>query len=74
MKLYYRYSRRWTLQFKNESKTLWFFCNSHIKSPIDSIEYDFDKEPEKEIPSDWNTKDNKLLFFEGNLWFKKSFN
>ena len=56
------------------SKRYGFFCNSHIKSPIDLIEYDFDKAPEMEIPSDWNTKDNKLLFFEGNIWFKKSFN
>ena len=59
---------------KMSLKRYGFFCNSHIKSPIDLIEYDFDKAPEMEIPSDWNTKDNKLLFFEGNIWFKKSFN
>ena len=51
-----------------------FFCNSHMENSIDLIEYDFDKAPKMEIPSDWNTKDNKLLFFEGNIWFKKSFN
>ena len=27
-----------------------------------------------EIPSDWNTKDEKLFFYEGTVWFKKSFN
>ena len=26
-----------------------------------------------EIPSDWNTKDDKLFFYEGTVWFKKSF-
>ena len=56
------------------AKRYGYFCNSHQKSPIDLIEYDFDKAPEMDIPSDWNTKDKKLFFFEGNIWFKKSFN
>ncbi|MBO7140639.1 MAG: beta-glucuronidase, partial [Prevotella sp.] len=25
-------------------------------------------------PSDWNTQDEKLFFYEGTVWFKKSFN
>ena len=42
--------------------------------PEDLTEYDFDKAPEMEIPSDWNTKDERLFFYEGTIWFKKSFN
>ena len=50
-----------------------FFLNEKPKNPEDLIEYDFDKAPEMEIPSDWNTKDEKLFFYEGTVWFKKSF-
>jgi len=51
-----------------------FFLNAKVQKPEDLIEYDFDKAPEMEIPSDWNTKDNQLFFYEGTVWFKKSFN
>ena len=51
-----------------------FYLNAKMKKPDDLIEYDFDKAPEMEIPSDWNTKDNRLFFYEGTIWFKKSFN
>ena len=50
-----------------------FFMNEKPKSPEDLI-YDFDDAPEMEIPSDWNTKNEQLLFYEGTIWFKKSFN
>ena len=51
-----------------------FFKNEKPKNPQDLIEYDFDKSPEMEIPSDWNTIDEKLFFYEGTVWFKKAFN
>ena len=51
-----------------------FFMNEKPKNLDDLIEYDFDQAPEMEIPSDWNTKDDKLFFYEGTIWFKKSFN
>lgn len=55
--------------------TSWgFFLNSKPQRPEDLIEYDFDKAPQMQIPSDWNTKDERLFFYEGTVWFKKSFN
>ena len=33
----------------------------------------FDKSPTMQIPSDWNTQDERLFFYEGTVWFKKSF-
>ena len=47
-----------------------FFINAKPQKPEDLIEYDFDKSPTMKIPSDWNTQDEKLFFYE---WFKKSF-
>ena len=50
-----------------------FFINAKPKRPEDLIEYDFDKSDVMEIPSDWNTEDQRLFFYEGTVWFKKSF-
>ena len=54
--------------------TQWgFFQNAKPQKPEDLIEYDFDKSPTMQIPSDWNTQDERLFFYEGTVWFKKSF-
>ena len=54
--------------------TAWgFFRNAKPQKPEDLIEYDFDKSPTMKIPSDWNTQDERLFFYEGTVWFKKSF-
>ena len=54
--------------------TRWgFFNNAKPQKPEDLIEYDFDKSPTMQIPSDWNTQDERLFFYEGTVWFKKSF-
>ena len=50
-----------------------FFINAKPKRPEDLIEYDFDKSDVMQIPSDWNTRDERLFFYEGTVWFKKSF-
>ena len=50
-----------------------FFRNAKPQKPEDLIEYDFDKSPTMQIPSDWNTKDEQLFFYEGTVWFKRSF-
>ena len=51
-----------------------FFQNAKPQRPEDLIEYDFDKAAKMRIPGDWNTQDEKLFFYEGTVWFKKSFN
>jgi beta-glucuronidase len=55
--------------------TRWgFFQNAKPQRPEDLIEYDFDKSPTMQIPSDWNTQDEKLFFYEGTVWFYRQFN
>ena len=51
-----------------------FFRNAKPQKPEDLIEYDFDKSPTMQIPGDWNTQDERLFFYEGTVWFKKSWN
>ena len=60
--------------YRMELRGRGFFMNEKPKNPDDLVEYDFDKAPQMDIPSDWNTKDEKLFFYEGTIWFKKSFN
>ncbi|WP_223827523.1 glycoside hydrolase family 2 protein [Hymenobacter armeniacus] len=37
------------------------------------IEYDFDQSAGLMVPGDWNSQDPKLLYYEGTIWYKKSF-
>jgi len=38
------------------------------------VEYNFEKEPTLNVPGDWNSQDEKLLYFEGTIWYQRSFN
>src|SRR6266699_3088706 len=51
-----------------------YFKNAKPKSPGDLIEYDFDASEQLNVPGDWNSQDQRLLFYEGTVWYKKSFN
>ena len=51
-----------------------FFRNAKPQRPEDLIEYDFDKAEEMPVPSDWNTRDERLFFYEGTVWFYRKFN
>ncbi|GAA3604677.1 glycoside hydrolase family 2 protein [Flavivirga amylovorans] len=44
-----------------------------MKSPSDLIEYDFDSDYQLTVPGDWNTQMEKLYYYEGTIWYKKSF-
>ena len=50
-----------------------FFRNAKPQRPEDLIEYDFDKAETMQVPGDWNTQDERLFFYEGTVWLKKSF-
>ncbi len=51
-----------------------FFTNKKKESPSDLIEYDFDTAYQINVPGDWNTQMEKLYYYEGTIWYKKSFN
>lgn len=50
-----------------------YFKNEKPKSKSDLIEYDFDKSGSLKVPGDWNTQSDQLFFYEGTVWYKKSF-
>ncbi len=37
------------------------------------IEYNFAKSPTMQVPGDWNTQRESLMFYEGPLWYEKDF-
>lgn len=51
-----------------------FFTNAKPDNKSDLVEYDFDKMDSIMVPGDWNTQKEKLFYYEGTIWFKKSFN
>ena len=50
-----------------------YFKNAKMQSPSDLIEYDFDTDLEIQVPGDWNTQEDKLYYYEGTVWYKRTF-
>src|SRR5690349_809689 len=50
-----------------------YFRNAKPKTKSDLIEYDFDSSSALKVPGDWNTQSEQLFFYEGTVWYKKSF-
>ncbi len=50
-----------------------YFTNTSPADKTDLIEYDFNNSETLVVPGDWNTQKDKLLYYEGSVWYKKSF-
>src|SRR5216683_7895199 len=50
-----------------------FFTNYKPQSESELVEYDFDTAGQLNVPGDWNTQRDSLLFYEGSVWYKRSF-
>jgi beta-glucuronidase len=50
-----------------------WFKNAIPQNKWDLIEYSFDNARLLRVPGDWNTQDDKLLYYEGTIWYKKDF-
>jgi beta-glucuronidase len=50
-----------------------FFKNYKPQSASELIEYDFDTSGQLQVPGDWNTQRQSLLFYEGSVWYKRAF-
>src|SRR5215472_1494613 len=50
-----------------------FYKNHKPESPSELVEYDFDTSSQLNVPGDWNTQRESLLFYEGSVWYKRSF-
>ncbi len=50
-----------------------FYLNARAKDKHELVEYDFDKSDVLNVPGDWNSQKKELFFYEGPVWYKKSF-
>lgn len=50
-----------------------YFKNEKPASRSDLIEYDFDRSPTLRVPGDWNTQRPELLWYEGTVWYQRTF-
>jgi beta-glucuronidase len=51
-----------------------FFRNEKPKSKSERVEYNFDVSPVLNVPGDWNTQRESLMFYEGPVWYRREFN
>ena len=50
-----------------------FYKNYKPQTKSELVEYDFDASGRLNVPGDWNTQRESLLFYEGSVWYKRSF-
>ncbi|GGK27795.1 beta-glucuronidase [Yeosuana aromativorans] len=69
---YYNYRHEpYDKQTKSDNRA--FYKNYHTDDKLELVEYDFDKSQTLLVPGDWNSQNEKLLYYEGTIWYKKSF-
>ncbi len=50
-----------------------YYVNKKPADKTDLVEYNFDEAPVLNVPGDWNTQDDRLFYYEGSIWYKRSF-
>ncbi|MBN2165087.1 MAG: beta galactosidase jelly roll domain-containing protein [Marinilabiliaceae bacterium] len=50
-----------------------FFLDKKQTDKTQLVEYSFDQSPTLMVPGDWNSQDDKLLYYEGTIWYRKKF-
>jgi beta-glucuronidase len=51
-----------------------FFRDEKAHGKGDRVEYSFDASPVLNVPGDWNTQREQLMFYEGPVWYRREFN
>ncbi len=68
---YYEY--RYVPYDQNPDPQGGYFLDKKQRNKSELIEYSFDKSLTLQVPGDWNSQDEKLLYYEGTLWYRKVF-
>ncbi|HYM75428.1 MAG TPA: glycoside hydrolase family 2 TIM barrel-domain containing protein [Candidatus Dormibacteraeota bacterium] len=50
-----------------------YFRDAKPKDKRDLVEYSFDASPVMNVPGDWNTQRESLMFYEGPVWYRRLF-
>jgi beta-glucuronidase len=70
---YYDYRRDVLDQQADPSKAESLFLGYKAQDPSERVEYDFDKSDNILVPRDWNSQKEKLFYYEGSVWYYKTF-
>lgn len=55
-------------------ETPWgYFRDAHQQNKMELVEYNFDTSPQMNVPGDWNTQSDRLFFYEGTIWMRRTF-
>jgi beta-glucuronidase len=66
------YDYRWKEKTAKDKDAYW---NSDVPdNKTDRKEYGYSDKYTLNVPGDWNSQDPKFLYYEGTVWYKKSFN
>ncbi|HVU16040.1 MAG TPA: glycoside hydrolase family 2 TIM barrel-domain containing protein [Candidatus Didemnitutus sp.] len=50
-----------------------FFLDRKPETKSELLEYNFDSSAELHVPADWNSQDPKLFYYEGAVWYRRTF-
>ncbi|ACB76629.1 glycoside hydrolase family 2 protein [Opitutus terrae] len=56
-----------------EPATGGYFLDRKPANKSELIEYDFDTAPTLTVPGDWNSQAERLLYYEGSVWYRRKF-
>lgn len=70
---FYDYRREQRDLSPTPSRSETFYLDAKPTDPAERIEYDFDTSPTLHVPGDWNTQRPELLYYEGTVWYRRTF-
>jgi hypothetical protein len=59
--------------YRHQPRKDGYFLRAVPKTPRDLVEYDFEKSGTLQVPGDWNSQNPELFYYEGALWYERSF-
>src|SRR5436190_1263105 len=59
--------------YRYQPNTNGYFKDAKPKTKSDLIEYDFDTSDTLTVPGDWNSQRERLMLYEGTVWYKRAF-
>jgi len=59
--------------YRHEPRSRGFFMDEKPKNESDFVEYDFDRSGTLNVPGDWNSQRESLLYYEGIVWYRRTF-
>jgi len=62
-----------SLDYRSQPRPNGYFADAKPKNKSDLVEYDFSRSPTLNVPGDWNTQRPDLLYYEGTVWYERTF-